>query len=171
MAVVFDDTIRALIDVEFDQAAWLPAVEVPDKGRQSSDAGIPFTAQLLACVPPIPAIEVLWRVFLERVDPVTKVIHVPTFRMRIVDAMNDFTNVPLDTVALLFSIFLTASGSLSRQEYWDMLGQSKSDAIDDFTLGFKLALTEKNYLKNLNLEVLRSLTLYSFRQTTRILKC
>ncbi|OHX00956.1 fungal specific transcription factor domain-containing protein, partial [Colletotrichum incanum] len=161
MAVVFDDTIRALIDVEFDQATWLPAVEVPDKRRQSCDTSIPLTAQLSACIPPAHAINILWRVFLDRVDPVTKVIHVPTFRMRVVDAMNNFTNVPLDTLALLFSIFLTASGSLSQQEHWDKLGWSKSDAIADSTFGLKLALTEINYLKNHNMEVLRSLALYS----------
>ncbi|KZL85772.1 fungal specific transcription factor domain-containing protein [Colletotrichum incanum] len=171
MAVVFDDTIRALIDVEFDQATWLPAVEVPDKRRQSCDTSIPLTAQLSACIPPAHAINILWRVFLDRVDPVTKVIHVPTFRMRVVDAMNNFTNVPLDTLALLFSIFLTASGSLSQQEHWDKLGWSKSDAIADSTFGLKLALTEINYLKNHNMEVLRSLALYSLFQQTRNGSC
>ncbi|WYZ44481.1 hypothetical protein EsH8_VII_000917 [Colletotrichum jinshuiense] len=168
MTVIFEDlqTIRALIDVEFDQAAWLPAVEVPDKGRKSSDTTISFTDQLSACVPSPQAIDILWRVFLDRVDPVTKVIHVPTFQMRIVDAMNNFTSVPLATLALLFSIFLTASGSLSRQEHWNELGQDKNDAIADFTLGLKLALTRMNYLKNYNLEVLRSLALYSLFQQT-----
>ncbi|KAK1967851.1 fungal-specific transcription factor domain-containing protein [Colletotrichum sublineola] len=169
MAVVFDDlqTIRALIDVELEQEAWLPLVETPGEQRQSCDTSIPFTDQLYACVPPAHAIDVLWRVFLDRVDPVTKVIHVPTFHARIIDAVNNFASVPLATAALLFSIFLTASGSLSRQEHWDEFGRSQSDAIADFTLGLKLALTELNYLKNHNLEVLSSLALYSLFQQTR----
>ncbi|KAK2034162.1 fungal-specific transcription factor domain-containing protein [Colletotrichum zoysiae] len=169
MAVVFDDlqTIRALIDVELEQEAWLPLVDAPGERRQSYDASIPFMDQMSVCVPPARAIDVLWRVFLDRVDPVTKVIHVPTFHMRVVEAMNNFAGVPLPTVALLFSVFLTASGSLSRQEHWDELGRSRADAIADFTLGLKLALTELNYLKNHNLEVLCSLALYSLFQQTR----
>ncbi|EFQ25328.1 fungal specific transcription factor domain-containing protein [Colletotrichum graminicola] len=169
MAVVFDDlqTIRALIDVELEQEAWLPLVEAPGQRQQSCDTSIPFTDQLSACVPPAHAIDVLWRVFLDRVNPVTKVIHVPTFRMRVIEAINDFTSVPLATAALLFSVFLTASGSLSRQEHWDELGRSQADTIADFTLGLKLALTELNYLKNHNPEVLCSLALYSLFQQTR----
>ncbi|KAK2058574.1 fungal-specific transcription factor domain-containing protein [Colletotrichum caudatum] len=169
MAVVFDDlqTIRALIDVELEQEAWLPLVEAPGERRQSCDTSIPFMDQMSVCVPPAHAVDVLWRVFLDRVDPVTKVIHVPTFHTRVVEAINNFAGVPLATVALLFSIFLTASGSLSRQEHWDELGRSQADAIADFTLGLKLALTELNYLKNHNLEVLCSLALYSLFQQTR----
>ncbi|KAK1989147.1 hypothetical protein LZ30DRAFT_696543 [Colletotrichum cereale] len=169
MAVVFDDlqTIRALIDVELEQETWLPLVEAPGERRQSCDTSVPFAAQLSACVPPAHAIDLLWRVFLDRVDPVTRVVHVPTFHTRVMDAINDFANLPLGTAALLFSIFLTASGSLSRQEHLDKLGRGQGDAIADFTLGLKLALTELNYLKNHNLEVLCSLALYSLFQQTR----
>ncbi|KAK2046287.1 hypothetical protein LZ31DRAFT_593293 [Colletotrichum somersetense] len=123
MAVVFDDTIRALIDVELEQEAWLPLVDAPGERRQSYDTSIPFMDQMSVCVPPAHAIDVLWRVFLDRVDPVTKVIHVPTFHVRVIEAMNNFAGVPLATIALLFSVFLTASGSLSRQEHWDELGR------------------------------------------------
>ncbi|KAK1994063.1 fungal-specific transcription factor domain-containing protein [Colletotrichum falcatum] len=160
-------TIRALIDVELEQEAWLPLVEAPGERRPSCDASIPLTDQMYACVPPAHAIDVLWRVFLDRVDPVTRVVHVPTLHTRVVDAINDFTGVPLATAALLFSIFLTASGSLSRQEHWNELGRGQAEAIADFTLGLKLALTELNYLKNHNLEVLCSLALYSLFQQTR----
>ncbi|KAK6207719.1 fungal specific transcription factor [Colletotrichum tabaci] len=170
MAVVFEDfhTISALIDVEFDQATWLPAVEAPHSGRRSLDSnGSSSAAQTPVCVPSAHTINVLWDVFLDRVDPVTKIIHAPTFRMRVVEAANNFTNTPLATLALLFSIFLTASGSLSEHEHWEKLGLCKSDAVAEYTLGLKRALTEMNYLKNHNLDVLRSLALYSLFQQTR----
>ncbi|KAK1997107.1 fungal-specific transcription factor domain-containing protein [Colletotrichum falcatum] len=169
MAAVFDDlqTIRALIDVEIEQEAWLSAFEAPDGRQQSCDTSIPFTAQLSACVPPPHVIDLLWRVFLDRVDPVTKILHVPTFRTRVINAIDNLATTPLATLALLFSIFLTASGSLSRQEHWNRLGRSQSEAIAGFTLGLKLALTELNYLRNHNLEVLCSLALYSLFQQTR----
>ncbi|KAJ0154341.1 putative transcriptional regulatory protein [Colletotrichum tanaceti] len=179
MAVVFEDngkfhTISALIDVEFDQATWLPAVEVPHNGRRSlestgsSSSPSSSAARLSAvCVPSAHTINVLWDVFLDRVDPVTKIIHAPTFRMRVVEAASNFTNTPLATLALLFSVFLTASGSLSEQEHWEKLGLCKGDAVAEYSLGLKRALTEMNYLKNHNLDVLRSLTLYSLFQQTR----
>ncbi|CCF40614.1 fungal specific transcription factor [Colletotrichum higginsianum] len=170
MAVVFEDfhTISALIDVEFDQATWLPAVEAPQNGRRSLDSnGSSSASQPPVCVPSAHTINVLWDVFLDRVDPVTKIIHAPTFRMRVVEAANNFTNTPLATLALLFSVFLTASGSLSEHEHWEKLSLCKSDAVAEYTLGLKRALTEMNYLKNHNLDVLRSLALYSLFQQTR----
>ncbi|KAL0938223.1 fungal specific transcription factor domain-containing protein [Colletotrichum truncatum] len=169
MTVVFEDlqTIRALIEVELDQATWLPESETPGEAQQSCSLNMSFTSQLFTCIPSENAIKVLWSVFLERVDPLTKIIHVPTFRTRVIDSMNSFTSIPLATQALMFSIFLTASGSLTRQEHWDNLGQSKTDAIANFDRGLRLTLTKLNYLRNHNLEVLRSLVLYSLFQQTR----
>ncbi|TDZ14833.1 Aurofusarin cluster transcription factor aurR2 [Colletotrichum orbiculare MAFF 240422] len=168
MAAVFEDlqTIGALIDVEFEQSGWLPAIIPPDSNRPSYFPGVPLPVQISACLPSPDGMSVLWDAFLERVDPVTKIIHVPTVRRRMAEAMSSFSCLSSSTQALLFAIFLVASGSLSRREHWAKLGRLKVDAIGDFERGLRLVLIGMNYLKNLNLEVLRSLTLYSLFQQT-----
>ncbi|OLN85066.1 putative transcriptional regulatory protein C139.03-like protein 14, partial [Colletotrichum chlorophyti] len=169
-AAMFEDvqTIRALNDVESEQAIWLPyLLPAFNKDRQGYAHISSLTSQTGSWIPSANEFVVLWRVFLDRVDPVTKLIHVPTFHSRVVDAIANFSSVPLATQALLFSIFLTASGSLSNQEHQEMFGCGKAAAIANFVRGVKEALTLMNYLKNCNVEALRSLTLYSLFQQTQ----
>jgi hypothetical protein len=108
---------------------------------------------------------VLWRVFLDRVDPVTKIIHAPSFRPNIVDAAAGFRNMPPQTKGLLFSMFIVASLALSKTEHWDLLGRSKEDTIAAYSANFRAALAQYSYLTNYNLDTLRSLALYSVRSS------
>lgn len=117
------------------------------------------------CIPNPNELVILWSVFLDRVDPVTKILHIPTFRSRIVDAAANFHKIPLPTQGLLFSIFLTAVTSLSKQEHWDFFQRSKEDAIAAFSRGFKVVMSQFNYIRNYNLETLRALTIYSVRSS------
>ncbi|KAK7440158.1 fungal specific transcription factor domain-containing protein [Colletotrichum acutatum] len=151
-------TIRALFEVESEQSTWLPALAILNQHHDS--IGIPPASGLSSnCVPSSPNIIILWRVFLDRVNPVTKIIHVPTFQANIADAVSHFHAIPPVTQGLLFSIFLAASGSLSQKEHWEMLHWSKKDASRVLSKGFKTAMARYNYLRRFNEDTLHQRTL------------
>lgn len=114
-------------------------------------------------IPSANDIIVLWRIYLDRVDPVTKIIHVPSFRPLIVDAAAGFRNMPPQKKGLLFAMFTVACLALSRQEHLDLLGRRKEDTIDAYSASFKAVLVRYGYLNNYDLDTLRSLVLYAVR--------
>ncbi|CRK32173.1 hypothetical protein BN1723_003842 [Verticillium longisporum] len=157
-SLVFHDlqTIKAVLQVEAEQGAWLPFF--PSQTPSQLRSG---TLTVRECIPTPNEVILLWGIFLDRVDPVTKIIHVPTFSARIVDAAANFGKMALQMQALIFSLLLAASGSLSRQEHHNLLGRTKSDTMSMLSRGFKATMTQLNYVRKYNSEVLRALIFYS----------
>ncbi|KAF7544306.1 hypothetical protein G7Z17_g10061 [Cylindrodendrum hubeiense] len=102
----------------------------------------------------------LWQLFLDRVNPLMKVIHVPSVQPYVMDATTNMDSIPVNYQALLFSVFTMAAVSLTEKECKQMLGCTRDEAIRRFTMGTKLALQKFNFLKNYDMVVLQSLLLY-----------
>ncbi|KAH7165659.1 fungal-specific transcription factor domain-containing protein [Dactylonectria macrodidyma] len=102
----------------------------------------------------------LWQIFLDRVNPLMKVIHVPSVQPHVMDATTNMENIPVNYQALLFSVFTMAAVSMTDVECTQMLGCSRDEAIRRFTMGTKLSLQKFNFLKNYDMVVLQSLLLY-----------
>ncbi|KAI1350416.1 fungal-specific transcription factor domain-containing protein [Xylaria sp. FL0043] len=102
----------------------------------------------------------LWQLFVDRVNPLTKLIHVPSMQSIVMNAATDITKVSLTHQALLFSIYCMAVVSLNSQEAIQLLGMTREDALNRFTRGTKIALTRSNFLKNYNMATLQALALY-----------
>lgn len=102
----------------------------------------------------------LWQLFLDRVNPLLKVIHVPTVQPYVMEAATRISNVPLQHQALLFSIYTMAVVSLSDHECREWLILSRDAALQKFTLGTKLSLIRFNFLKNYNMAILQALIMF-----------
>ncbi|KAI1130663.1 fungal-specific transcription factor domain-containing protein [Nemania abortiva] len=102
----------------------------------------------------------LWQLFIERVNPLTKLIHVPSLQPYVMDAAADISKVPLAYQALLFSVYTMAAVSLTGQEAIQLLGMTREDALNRFSRGTKLALTRVNFMQNYNMTILQALLLY-----------
>ncbi|KAI1109377.1 fungal-specific transcription factor domain-containing protein [Nemania sp. NC0429] len=102
----------------------------------------------------------LWQLFIDRVNPLIKIIHAPSLQPYVMDAAADITKVPLAYQALLFSIYTMAVISLTPQEAIQLLGTTREEALSRFTRGTKLALTRSNFMKTYNMTILQSLLLY-----------
>ncbi|KAH6981668.1 fungal-specific transcription factor domain-containing protein [Ilyonectria sp. MPI-CAGE-AT-0026] len=110
---------------------------------------------------PLPSqIHYLWQVFLDRVHPLTKVMHAPTVQPYLVDAVCSTGSLPKGMQALIFSIFSLATLSLSEDESWTILGSSQEHAFQRFSAGLRAALQRARYLELPNLTLLQALTLY-----------
>ncbi|KAH9910114.1 fungal-specific transcription factor domain-containing protein [Xylariomycetidae sp. FL2044] len=109
----------------------------------------------------------LWQTFLERVNPLTKVIHVPSVQPMLVEAATGRANIPKNAEALLFSIYLMAAVALSEEECLDRLGYSKDVAYARFSKGVRTSLMRIGMFKNYNIIVLQALVLLLFSLSGR----
>ncbi|KAK3326605.1 fungal-specific transcription factor domain-containing protein [Apodospora peruviana] len=102
----------------------------------------------------------LWQVYLDRVNPLTKIIHVPTLQPFLAEASSGSHNVPKNIESLLFSIFLMAAVSLTTEECQMLLGYSREEALQRFSSGVRLTLMRMGFLKSHDLTTLQALVIY-----------
>ncbi|XWX01624.1 hypothetical protein V2A60_009652 [Cordyceps javanica] len=110
----------------------------------------------------------LWQIYLDKINPLNKLIHVPTVQPYIVEITTNISNVPLDYQALIFGIISMATISLDESEVIQMLGMSREKALQTFNAGAKAALIRFNYLKNYNMTCLQALIIYLFSLESRV---
>ncbi len=134
---------------------------VLDGGIFGRSSDTPTQAATLEDLQPSPAqIFRLWQIYLEQVNPLTKIIHVPTLQPLVVEAANGSQNVPQGVRTLLFSIYTMAAVSLSEDECKDLLGYSRGEALQRFSNGVRQSLIQANFLKTYDLETLQALVIY-----------
>ncbi|KAF7552020.1 hypothetical protein G7046_g7552 [Stylonectria norvegica] len=109
----------------------------------------------------------LWQLFLDRVNPLMKVIHVPTLQPYVMEAATSMGNIPMSYQALLFSVFTMAVVSLSEVEAVQILGMTREDGLRRFTMGTKIALTKFGFTKNYDMAALQALLLHLFSLQNR----
>lgn len=102
----------------------------------------------------------LWQTFLDRVNPLTKVIHVPTVQPLVVEAATNRENLPKNVEALLFAIYVMGVIALSDSECIAILGYSKDIAINRFSKGVRVALMRIGILYKYDMVVLQAMVLY-----------
>lgn len=121
------------------------------------------TINLKELHPPPAHVFFLWQKFLDRVNPVTKVIHVPTLQPRVAEAATNLDAVPQNVEALLFSIYTMAAVALTEEESVAFLGYPKREAVDRFSKGVRIALMRIDILRNYDLVILQAMVLYMVR--------
>ena len=60
----------------------------------------------------------MWQVFQENVDPILKVLHIPTMMKLIRDLRNSLDILTPSTEALMFAVYYAAITSLDEDEVW-----------------------------------------------------
>ncbi|ROT38976.1 hypothetical protein SODALDRAFT_149802 [Sodiomyces alkalinus F11] len=153
--------MRAIVDAEAveEQSPLSSSAVTPDDNVDLllND----FSAIELEDVAPSPVqVFRLWQVFLERINPLTKLVHVPSLQPLVIEAAANHRNVPNNIQCLLFAIYLVCTVSLSESECRQMLDTSKDEALKTFTAGVKSALTRVNFMKHYDMVTLQALVLY-----------
>ncbi|KAI0120213.1 fungal-specific transcription factor domain-containing protein [Nemania sp. FL0031] len=110
----------------------------------------------------------LWQTFLEKVNPLTKIIHVPSVQPKLVEATTNPNSIPKNVEALLFSIYAVAIAAMDEKECQRQLGCGKEDAYKRFSTGCRLALIRIGILNTYDLVVLQALLLYFFSLSGRV---
>ncbi|KAK4059919.1 transcriptional regulator family: Fungal Specific TF [Trichoderma harzianum] len=104
--------------------------------------GGPSTSRTKLLHPPPQQIHELWRTFVENVDPLSKVVHIPTLEKAFHEAANEVDTVSRSFEALMFAIYSAAVMSLSDVE------------------STKAALSRASFMSTASLVVLQALVIH-----------
>ncbi|KAL2862528.1 uncharacterized protein BJX67DRAFT_385550 [Aspergillus lucknowensis] len=102
----------------------------------------------------------LWQTFVNNVNPLTKILHIPTAQASVFGAINDADGTVEDMSALLFAIFYAATTTLGEDDVGALLGHDKRTALSVFKLRFEQSLGRVNILDNPSLLSLQALAIY-----------
>lgn len=105
-------------------------------------------------------IMILWQIFLDRVEPLTKIVHIPSIQPYVVQSTNTSVQLPANIETLLFSICSIALVSLDDVECARIFGSARKGMLRHYTALFRTALIRAKYLRTSDLVVLQALTLH-----------
>ncbi|KAH7166408.1 mitogen-activated protein kinase [Dactylonectria macrodidyma] len=110
--------------------------------------------------PPPERIHQLWQIFIDNVDPLTKVVHVPSLRPAIQKAASNLNSVPRGFEALMFAIYSAAVMSLSNDECKQRLCELRKTLLSRYTAATNAALSRARFMGTTSLVVLQALVLH-----------
>ncbi|PWY69943.1 C6 transcription factor [Aspergillus eucalypticola CBS 122712] len=99
----------------------------------------------------------LWQTFLNRIDPIIKILHVPSTQPRVFAAINQPAAAPADLHALLFAIFFAATTSVLAE---DPAHEQRQSEVKRYQQGLELALYQSNFLDAPTLTSLQAMSIY-----------
>lgn len=104
---------------------------------------------------------VLWQTFLESVDPLLKIFHVPVTQRQLFRAVQNLVEVPPAFECLMFSIYYAAVTSLQSSVSPQTLPKEERDhLLARYRFGLEQALAKANFLGAPDMLTLQALTLY-----------
>ncbi|OQV03375.1 Fungal Zn2-Cys6 binuclear cluster domain-containing protein [Cladophialophora immunda] len=141
-----------------------------DSAASSSDGGSPkddFT-YVLGCNapataslhPPSQSIDRLWQIFIENVNPLTKIVHVPSLQFAIEKATNNIEHIPKGFEALMFAIYSIAVLSLTEVECKETFGETRAILLSCYVAATKRALFRAKFMSSTSIVTLQALVLH-----------
>ncbi|RYP74727.1 hypothetical protein DL770_007546 [Monosporascus sp. CRB-9-2] len=110
---------------------------------------------------PLPSqIPFIWQVYVENVDPLVKILHVPTMNKIIRDCRNGMNNLSPGLEALMFSIYFGSITSMEEDEVKLNFGVDKATLVNKHRFATEQALAKANFLTTSELVVVQAFTLF-----------
>lgn len=120
-----------------------------------------FTGSLTSFHPSTSQIFRLWETLVKNVDPLIKVMHVPTIQQQLLQASVDLQNVSKEFEALMFSIYAAAVTSLRNEECLELTGLSKSQLLERYHTAAQQAIVRAELLRSLDIILLQAAVLFA----------
>ena len=109
--------------------------------------------------PPETRIFTLWQIYLENVDPLLKIVHVPTTQGQILRACSHLGTIPPPVEAVMFSMYYSAITSL--QDSTRMFpNEDRGELLERYRTGLERALAKAKFMTRPEVPTLQALTLY-----------
>ncbi|RMZ15835.1 hypothetical protein D0860_01367 [Hortaea werneckii] len=101
-----------------------------------------------------------WEAYKDRVDPLVKVLHIPTIEGTILSAASHLTNLSKGFETLLFAIYYGATTSLSAQDCLLKFGEEKPILLSRYRFALEQALARANFLTTEEAVVLQAFVIF-----------
>ncbi|KAI5194831.1 hypothetical protein E4T39_08491 [Aureobasidium subglaciale] len=115
---------------------------------------------LLSLHPIAGQIEAYWNVYKERVDPLVKVLHIPTIEPTVLASASHLANLSKSFEALLFAIYYGATTSLSEVDCLNKLGEEKGLLLSRYRFGVEQALARASFLTTEEMMVVQAIVIF-----------
>lgn len=102
----------------------------------------------------------LWQTYLNNVDGLVKLLHVPSVQPKLFASINNPKDTPLDLSALFFAIYFAAVTSLRSPDTMIMLGQDREAALNLYQRGLEVCLHGGSFLDSPTIPSLQAMALY-----------
>ncbi|CAK7204206.1 hypothetical protein SEUCBS139899_006960 [Sporothrix eucalyptigena] len=102
----------------------------------------------------------LWNAYLHNVEPMNKVLHVPTAQISVFTAIHTPEKTEPAFESLLFSIYYATVTAYQPEEYRAAFGEDKAVGLDRYRAGMERALVQARFLESPSLPTLQALTLF-----------
>ncbi|KAL9057413.1 MAG: hypothetical protein Q9162_002358 [Coniocarpon cinnabarinum] len=103
---------------------------------------------------------ILFDVFLTNVDPLTKMVHIPTLKPKFEKAIGNPAAVPRKFDALLFAILFAGASSMTDRDCQDLLYTNRTDLVNRLQDTASRALVFANVLTTNEMEVVQAFVFY-----------
>ncbi|KAJ5259505.1 hypothetical protein N7478_012486 [Penicillium angulare] len=102
----------------------------------------------------------LWQVYLNNVNPLLKISHVPTLQNQIVGAGADLSNISKPLEALMFSIYLISVTSMTKENVESTFDESKDTLLSKYHGATQRSLVNAGFMRSSDLMTLQAHLLY-----------
>ncbi|KAK2808467.1 hypothetical protein FQN50_004675 [Emmonsiellopsis sp. PD_5] len=102
----------------------------------------------------------LWQVFVDNINPLVKICHIPTEQQQVLEAAANLSKITKGTEAFMFAMYTCSVTSLSEDECQSQLGEPKETLLSRFQFGTKQSLINAKFMRSPNLTILRAFALY-----------
>jgi hypothetical protein len=113
-------------------------------------------------LPPSDIMHQLWDDFVENVDPLTKLVHVPTLRPAFQKATNSIKTIPRGFEALMFAIFAAAVMSLKDDVCQQRFKETRRSMLSRYACATEAALSRARFMATNHFVVLQALVLHLY---------
>ncbi|KAH0833587.1 hypothetical protein AYO21_05266 [Fonsecaea monophora] len=103
---------------------------------------------------------VLWQIFLDNINPMSKLIHQPTLHKTLVQASSHLDSIPRGFEALMFAIYSSAVYSIDDDECEMKLGEPRKILLARYRHATRKALARARFMATSELVVLQAFFLY-----------
>ncbi|KAH6874383.1 fungal-specific transcription factor [Thelonectria olida] len=112
--------------------------------------------------PPPAVIPFIWQTYLEVVDPVLKLFHVPTVQEQVMRFVRCPVSLDNSTECLMFAIYYSTVVTMPAAMCWTYFNESKTTLSKRFRTGVEQSLLRANFLRSRDVIVLQALVLYTY---------
>lgn len=102
----------------------------------------------------------LWQIYINNVNPLLKISHIPTLQPQVIEASTDLTCVSKPLRALMSGICFTATNSMTDEEVRTTFGENKSAFMANLRENTEHALLSASFMKSNDIMVLQAYVLY-----------
>ncbi|KAF7558192.1 hypothetical protein G7Z17_g121 [Cylindrodendrum hubeiense] len=119
-----------------------------------------FDQPLSAYLPPKLAAMQLWRIYVDNVDPCSKVLHIPTDEIAIYTAIDNPNNTSTEVLAVCCAVYFSATVSLDPSEVASILEGEKYTWLQRFKKGIEQGFAHSEFLEAPTVVLLQALAIY-----------